>query len=347
MRGGRFKAAVAHALRHPSPWPRDLRAVIEGETFDPSPWNVVKGPLRPRGEPAGVIVVGDEILAAWGDRDRADMVFSVTKSYVGLLAALALDEGLIGSLDEAVAARIDHPAFASAANRAVTWRQLLQHTSEWQGALWGIPDTVDRDRQLSPTDDPARFGRLTPHRPLGTYWDYNDIRVNALCLALTLLFRRALPDVLAERLPPFADRGCWSWHGYGEESTVEIEGHRIPVVVGGGHWGGGLAVPVALDAFLGRLVLGRGAVEGQRYLSAGALGQLFGPCRLQPVYGGLWWLNTERRLFPAASASAVFATGVGMNAVWVEPDHGLVAVGGWIDGPAVARFVELVADALE
>jgi hypothetical protein len=155
----------------------------------------------------------------------------------------------------------------------------------------GHPDQVDRDRQLAPTDDPARFNRGTPHRAPGSYWDYNDIRVNALCLALTLAFRRSLPEVLGEHMPPLSRRSEWSWDGYGAGSLVEIENRPIPVVVGGGHWGGGLH-----DAALGQLIAGADPRRPARAVEA--VLDLILTCQLQPVYGCLWWLNTRPRLFP-------------------------------------------------
>lgn len=341
-----FSAAVAHALSHPSPWPSDIRAVIEGETFDPPPWNIVKGPIIARGGSAGAITLHGKIIATWGDTQRADMVFSVTKSYIGLLAAVALDRGLIADFAEPVSGRVVHEAFSGPRNGQITWHQLLQQTSEWQGTLWGIPDTVDRDRQLAPTDDPARFNRCTPLKAPGTYWDYNDARVNALCLALTILFEKSLEDVLAEVLPPFADRTAWRWHGYGEASTIRIADRPVEVTVGGGHWGGGLSTSIDLDLVLAELVLCNGTWKGRQVIFQSALDKVFAPCALQPIYGGLWWLNTERRLFSTAPTSSVFALGVGLNMIWIDRSLGLTAALHWIDEAALPGFVELVMAAI-
>lgn len=340
-----FEEAVAVARAHPSPWPTDIRAVIEGGTFDPPPWNVVLGTVRDRGGPSGAIVVGGRTVAAWGDTARVDMAFSVTKSYVGLLAAVALDRGLLASFDEPVSRRIDHPAFTGRRNAAVTWRQLLDQTSEWQGTLFGLPDTVDRDRQLAPTDDPARFDRGTPLAAPGTYWDYNDGRVNALCLALTLLYAGSLAEALAG-LDPLFGPATGVWEGWGERTTLPVAGRPVEVVVGGGHWGGGLSGSVDRHAALGRLVLGRGRLGDRRVVSAEALDALLTPCPIQPVYGGLWWLNGDRRLQPAASARAVFAYGIGKTAIWVEPAHDLVAVVRWVTPEGFAAFVAAVSEAL-
>lgn len=335
---------VRYARGHPSPWPLSIRAVIEGCTFDPPPWNIVKGPLKDRRGPAGLLVVGGRRLAGWGDPAEAEMVFSVTKSYLGLVAAIALDEGKIADLDEPVAKRVFHPAF-DAPNDRVTWRHLLQQTSEWRGSLWGIPDTVDRNRQLSPTEDGSRFGTTTPYGPPGSTWDYNDIRVNALCLALTIVFGTGLKAVLGSRFMAHAGPGAWTWTGY-DESVVTLDGRLEPVVVGGGHWGGGLVVSAAQDADLGRLIVGGGRLDGRRIVSEAALAEILAPCPLQPVYGGLWWLNTGRALFPAAPETSVFALGVGTNAIWIDRPRDVVLVAHGLAPDALGGLIERVLRAV-
>ncbi|MCM2477824.1 serine hydrolase [Rhizobium sp. CG5] len=340
-----FQDAVDFALAHPTHWPLDIRSVIESQDFDPPPWNIVKGPLYDRIGSAGVISVNGSVAASWGDTAHADMVFSVTKSYIGLLAGIALDEGRIADLDAPVGQSVPHPAFA-APNDAATWRQLLQQTSEWQGTLWGIPDTVDRNRQLSSTEDGSRFNTVTPYGAPGSYWDYNDIRVNALCLALTCVFETSLRDVLRSRFPEAFAGVDWDWNGYPPETTVDISGRSVPVVVGGGHWGGGIVTSVMQDAALGELVVGSGLYNGRRIISGSALGTLLSPCALMPVYGGLWWLNTHRKLFPSAPVTSVFALGVGMNGIWIDAPHGIVAVVHGFGNGAFGAFIERTMRAL-
>jgi CubicO group peptidase (beta-lactamase class C family) len=344
---GAFNAVADLALAATTLWPNDIRAVIEGETFDPPPWNVVLGPVRPRGSPAGAVLVDGRRVAEWGPTDHTDMAFSVTKSYIGLLAAAALDRGLIPGFDAPVSASVRDPAFASPLNRTVTWRQLLDQTSEWEGSTFGIPDTVDRDRQLAPTDDPTRFNRATPRHVPGSYWDYNDARVNALCLALTRAFGRGLPDVLADLHPAFADRTGWAWDGYGAQSTIDLGHARVEVAVGGGHWGGGLSATVDHHLALGVTIRDRGLWQGQRIVSDAALDALLAPCPLQPVYGGLWWLNTGRRLFPAAPEDSILAMGVGATILWVSRSAGVVACLRWVRPEAVNEVLAAILRGME
>lgn len=72
------------------------------------------------------------------------------------------------------------------------------------------------------------------------------------------------------------------------------------------------------------------------------------PTDIKSDYGFMWWLNTDRALFPAAPASAFFALGAGStNVIFVDPEHDLVTVTRWVDGGThVNEFIRLVLEAL-
>ncbi len=57
------------------------------------------------------------------------------------------------------------------------------------------------------------------------------------------------------------------------------------------------------------------------------------PSAANPVYGGMWWLNTGRQLFPSAPESSVFALGAGQHLIWIDDVHDLLMVVRWIDKP--------------
>ena len=121
---------------------------------------------------------------------------------------------------------MDDGGFAGPHNGAITWRHLLQQTSEWEGTLFGKSDIIDRNRNLA-VEGKGRKGDARPLRPPGSFWEYNDVRVNRLALALLRRFRRPLPEVFAERImQPIGASGDWSWHGY-RTSMVEIDGRTI------------------------------------------------------------------------------------------------------------------------
>ncbi len=234
--------AVNFALSHETPWPRDLRAHLESGFFEPPPHNELLGPIHPRGGPNGLILKDGSVVAHWGDTRQMDFTFSVAKSYLSLLAGIAVADGLIAELDEPVGRTVDDGGFDGPHNGAITWRHLLQQTSEWEGTLFGKSDIVDRNRNLA-VEGKGRKGDARPLRPPGTFWEYNDVRVNRLALALLRRFRRPLPEVFAERIMrPIGASSDWSWHGY-RTSMVEIDGQMIKSVSGGSHWGGGIVDP--------------------------------------------------------------------------------------------------------
>jgi CubicO group peptidase (beta-lactamase class C family) len=343
----RLESAVAFTREHESPWSRDLASVIGNAYFEPPPWNEILGPVRPRGAPNGLITRHGRLVARWGDTRQVDMTFSVAKSYLGLLAGIAHDRGLLPDPQERVGVRITDGGFKSAQNSAITWHHLLQQTSEWEGSLWGKPDLVDRNRNLETEGKPDNAkGTLRALRKPGAYWEYNDVRVNRLSLSLLRLFAEPLPRVFADAvMRPIGASSSWEWHGY-RNSTVEIGGVPMQSVSGGSHWGGGVFIHAEDQARIGLLMLARGLWAGRRILSERWIDLSTTPCELNPSYGYLWWLNRDRRRYASASPESIFASGAGGNSTWIDPTTGIVAVLRWIDPSAMDGFISRVTNAL-
>jgi CubicO group peptidase (beta-lactamase class C family) len=348
-----LEAATGFAQDHETPWERDLEAVIRKGHFEEGPHAEIIGPTRPRGAPNGLILRHGRIVASWGDTRRVDMTFSVAKSYLSILAGLAFAEGLIADLDQRVAATVKDGGFDGAHNGAITWRHLLQQTSEWEGTLWEKPDLIDRNRDLrreGSIGGAAKAGKPKgTHRdlaPPGTYWEYNDVRVNRLSLALLRRFGRALPEVFRERvMAPIGASQSWEWHGY-RNSFVEIGGEPVRSVSGGGHWGGGVFIHAEDQARIGLLMLRRGRWGKRQVVDERWVALATEPSAVNPDYGFLWWLNTGRRSHPAASAESFFAVGAGGNVTWIDPLTGLVSVTRWLAPTALDGYIARVTAAL-
>ncbi len=346
----KLKQAVSFAETHESPWPRDLEKAgdVPGlSQFEKPPWNEALGPFKPRGGPAGLILKGGRIAAEWGDSKRVDMTFSIAKSYLAILAGIAVGDGLIGSVDDAVRDTVDGELFASDQNRAITWRHLLNQTSEWEGTLFDKPDLVDRNRQVGPGSDNSRKGEHRDLNPPGSYWEYNDVRVNVLALALLHVFRKPLADVLKSRvMDPIGASGTWRWLGY-RNSFVDVDGVRMQSVPGGTHWGGGIQIDNFDHARLALLVHRDGVWNGRRLLPEGWVDALRSPCEVNPGYGYLWWLNTGKKEWPGAPERAYAAVGAGSNIILIDPDHDMILIARWIDQNAVNELVKRAVSALE
>lgn len=342
----RLAEAVAFAQDNEINWSRNIDDQLGNGEFEPPPWNEVLGPTMPRGGPAGLILRHGKVAATWGDIARADMTFSVAKSYLAVLTGLALDDGLIGDVHEPVANTALDDDFASAQNRDITWHHLLQQTSEWEGTLWSKPDLIDRHRQLGEGADNSRKGQ---HRDLGqpgSHWEYNDVRINRLSLSLLQVFRRPLGEVLAERImAPLGASNGWSWNAY-RNAAFTIDGVAIPSVPGGSHWGGGLWISAGDQALMGQLILQRGAWAGRQLISEAWVEAMLRPCARNPDYGYLWWLNPGAARYPGLTARAAAASGAGGNTILVDPDNDMVLIARWLDGKALNPLIDKTVAAL-
>lgn len=339
-------AAARHAAAHESKWSRDLARMVATDFAEAPPWNETLGPVRPRGGPNGLILHRGRLVAEWGDTGQVDLTFSVAKSYLSILAALALDRGLIGGLDEPVGRTVDDGGFGPPHNDAITWRHLLQQTSEWEGTLWDKPDQIDRYRTVGGRPAEGKKGDPRPLRAPGEYWEYNDVRINRLSLALLRVWRRPLPEVFDELvMQPIGASRDWEWVGY-RNSWVEIDGRRMQSVSGGSHWGGGVFIHARDQARVGLMIAQGGVWNGHRIVSEARVAEMRVPCPLYRNYGLLWWLNTDRGLYPNASAASFYARGAGGNITWIDPDNEIVAVMRWIDGPAADEFMRLATSAV-
>ncbi|MEQ8507147.1 MAG: serine hydrolase [Rhodospirillales bacterium] len=338
----RLAEAVTFAENAETAWPRDLdRAEFLPSLtqFEPPPWNEILGPVTARGGPAGLFIRGGRIAAQWGDPARPDVTFSIAKSYLAILAGLALGEGLISDLDDTVAKYVDGDWFASDQNAAITWRHLLNQTSEWEGTLFGKPDQVDHFRQLGHSSDHSKKGQKRDLSAPGTYWEYNDVRVNVLSLALLNVFRRPLPEVLKDSImAPIGASDTWQWLGY-RNSQISIDGIEMTSVPGGTHWGGGLQISSLDHARFGMMIKQDGVWGGRRILPEGWVDELRTPCPLNPVYGFLWWLNTDRAQYPSAPESSFFAMGAGTNLIWIDQELDILAVFRWVDQPSLDAVI--------
>ncbi len=333
------------------------------QSFGKEPYGYAVGPFADRGEPTGVVVYKGYIVAEWGEPNRCDMAHSVTKSFLSTVVGLAVDKGLIKSVNDSVYKYLPpielynqpvaRPAddfgkpelltpFETTHNRSISWDAMLRQTSDWEGTLWGKPDWADR-----PDTDASKWLNRPRNKP-GAVYEYNDVRVNALALAATSVWRKPLPQVLKENvMDAIGASNTWRWAGY-RNAWIVLDGQPVQSVSGGGHWGGGMFINAFDMARFGLLTLNKGNWNGKQLISEQWLKQATTPTTAQPTYGYMnYFLNTDQKLLPSASASSYYHLGNGANMIYIDPQHDLVLVARWIDNKALDGIVKLVLEAVE
>jgi len=343
-----LQEAIQFIEKCETPWSRDASPPWGIHEVDPPPYNRLYGPVHGRGPVSGVIFHKHVMLAEWGEPHKADLTFSVAKTYLALLAGIAFDQGLLPDVHESVLQKCPGIGFEGERLNRITWHHLLQQTSEWEGTCLGIPEQVDRYRWL--TYQPGKAdGIKGDARPLGepgSRFEYNDVRINQLSLALLHLFKRPLPEVFEEFFrKPLGCTGEFQWVGY-EQGWTDVNGQRMMSVPGGSHWGGGVSISTMDQALIGLMLMGNGNFKGQQILSAKWLDMMQQSCDVASYYGYLIWLNKGGALFKDAPRSSWFALGAGSSVTWVDPKLELVCIMRWIDAPKTNDCIAHIMRAL-
>jgi CubicO group peptidase (beta-lactamase class C family) len=350
--------AVQIALDNESKNPANME-INHYRTFGKEPFGMGIGPFETRGKSNGLIICKGYIIAKWGDPHKCDMTHSVTKSFLSTVAGLALEMGHIKQLSDPVytyLAPIEayHPGtlyrdateigkdellkpFDTDHNRKITWEHLLRQTSDWEGTLWEKPDWADR-----PDADPTKWLNRKRSEP-GTVYEYNDVRVNALALALTSILRKPLPQVLKEKImDPIGASDSWRWTGY-RNAWMVIDGSLVQAVSGGGHWGGGMIINSYDLGKFGLFTLNKGNWNNKRILPEAWFARATKPTEVKTDYGFMnYFLNTDRKMIPSAPPSAYMHVGNGTNFIFVDDTKDLVVVGRWMENAAIPSFIQKI-----
>ncbi|TVZ27957.1 CubicO group peptidase (beta-lactamase class C family) [Gillisia sp. Hel_I_86] len=338
----KLKEAVKFAKENEYSGSKDLRiAILEG--FKQEPFHKITGPTKKRGSPAGIILKNGYIVAQWGDTERVDMTFSVTKSFLSTTALLALEKGLIDNFEDPVNNYVWDGTFEGKHNSEITWKHLLQQNSDWSGELWGGLDWADRPPSEGDLDDWKNRKLNTP----GTVFEYNDVRVNLLAYSLLQVWRKPLPQILKEKImDPIAASSTWRWFGY-ENAWIDLDGLKMQSVTGGGHSGGGMFISTLDMARFGLLFENNGMWKENQLLSAETIREAVQPSIPNSNYGYMWWLNNPGdRNWKGLSEDIFYAAGFGGNFIVIDQAKNLVVVTRWLEPSQIETFMNKVYNAL-
>jgi CubicO group peptidase (beta-lactamase class C family) len=289
----------------------------------------------------GLVVYKGHVVAEFGDTTWVDPTYSVAKSMMASVAGVAVREGKITDLDEPVGKTVKDGGYDSPRNAQVTWKMHLQQETEWEGTMFGKKDDFVGKEAFGEGERKPR----ELQRP-GSFYEYNDVRINRLGLSLLRTFKKPVPEVFRDEImDPIGASNAWKWVPY-HNSYVDIDGRKLPSVSGGTRWGGGVWINSWDMARFGYLWL-RGGKWGEKqilqpdFVKAATSASAHGP-----DYGYLWWLNTQGKNYPGLPNTAYGARGAGSNTITILPEQDLVVVWRWHRGNE-AEFVKKVMAAIQ
>lgn len=333
----KLDAAIAFAKEHETNMPKDFstQEQIFGSLLGPIP--------NDRASTNGLIIRRGYVVGEFGDTNRADPTYSVAKSLLSTVAGVALRDGLIRDLDSPVGATVRDGGYETPHNATITWLNHLQQESEWEGELWGKKDDFVGAAAFGGGERKPR----ELQRP-GTYYEYNDVRINRFSLSMLRLFKKPIPDVFRDEVASVIGMSStWQWIPY-KNALADIDGKRLPSVSGGTRWGGGVWINSWDMARFGYLWLRGGQWGDKQIVPPAYVKAALTPSAHGPDYGYLWWLNTQQKNMPGLPTTAFSARGAGSNTIFISPEHDLVIVWRWHGSAknADAMFYKMVIDAI-
>lgn len=249
-----------------------------------------------------------------GDAQTAHELWSGTKSFVGLMAAAAVQDGLL-TIDERAVDTLgewkDDPVKST-----ITLRQLLSMASGHPSAIGRPPGYADAVRVPLNAAPGTRFQYgPTPIQLFGEIMQRKLVARGQPGSPLAYLKRRIL-DPIGMRI---AD-----WRLGPDNSPLLPQG----AVLTAREW-----------AKVGEFVRGGGTVAGKQIVDAATLAQLFQPSAANPTYGMTWWLPRAGGSPDVVTASTdigrraaelpddlVVAAGAGDQRLYVIPSRGVTVV---------------------
>jgi CubicO group peptidase (beta-lactamase class C family) len=266
---------------------------------------------------AFVVVHGDRLVLEryFGDSTRASLQtsFSAAKSFVSTLVGIAIDEGLIGSIEDPVTDYLPELAARDPDFRKITLRHLLTMSSGIRYREGGFPSLGDDTYTYYGVDlRDVALNRTRIEQPPGLAWQYNNYHPLLLGLVLERATGTSVSDFMATRLwQPLGAEAAASWNLDSERSGFEKLESGVNAT--------------AVDfARFGLLFLHDGEWNGRRIVSrdwvraATRADTTAGPASYFG-YGYFWWIDMER-------PGRFYAMGKYGQYIYVAPDANAVVV---------------------
>lgn len=235
---------------------------------------------------------------------------SVTKSVVGLLYGIALDEGIVPPVDAPLIAQF--PQYADLAGDPRRDRMLVQHAlSMRMGTQWNedLPYTDPRNSEIAMENAADRY-RFVLDRPMvaepGEEWRYSG--------GATAIIAKLIADGAGMPIDKYARQKLFEPLGIENFEWVKGRG-GVPSAASG------LRLTLRDLAKIGQLILDDGVHDGERIVSEEWLRESFKPrAELNQLrYGYQWWLAPR-----GDPPGWVAGFGNGGQRLTVQPEYGLI-----------------------
>ncbi len=263
-------------------------------------------------------------------------VRSVTKSVVSLLVGIAMQDGLITSLDTPVVSYFpEYTDLPAATTHDVTLRHVLSMTSGWFWDEFTYPYTDPRNSEIAMelADDPTRhvLTQTRVSKP-GEQFHYSGGDVALIGAVLARVARKPLDQYAVDKL--FRPLGIEA-HGWSKRIDVPRAASGLR-----------LAAPDMMK--IAELVADHGQYRGRQIVSAAWIDTITAehiglpdPRAPGSGYGYFWWLGRTE------GVNWIGALGNGGQRIWIVPSFNLLVVTtmGLYDSPEQGRVPVTILEA--
>ena len=282
-------------------------------------------------------VIQDEWYADHWSADKLTQSQSMHKSLMALFVGMAIEDGLIESVDQPIGTWVTE--WAGDPRGDITLRNLMTMSSGLGQYEFTINPFSDGIKWLNSgrSIEPLLRAPLLEWEQ-GTQWDYNNLNSELLGLILERAYGRRYSEILRDKL--------WLPMG-GERARVHTDSPG-----GLAFTSCCLAAPAMDWARVGMMLLNEGEVNGKRVVSAEWIREMIQPSPAASFYGYQVWLGYDEQPLgiseedASAGSSGAIATepflardtwmtwGRGQQHVYVVPSENLIVVR---LGPALGR----------
>ena len=280
--------------------------------------------IGPKTETQGVLIVKDDSIVyekCTGDitPDKIAGVFSVTKSITSLLCGIAVDEGYIKSVDDAVTDYLPELKKGDPMWQKLTIRHLLDMQSgldfddTYSLRLQDLKRLNAMSRLYYGRNIKAQVKKLKFRCEPGTEYRYESMTTEILGLVIERATGRRFADYLEEKV--------WTPLGMEFQAFLSYDSkkHHAP------HAFGGLALTMLDLAKIGRLYLNKGVWDGKRIVSESWIEQSTAYSADNEGYHFCWY-NTSCIGADKADYPGYYAMGIRGQILFVNPYKNLIMV---------------------